>query len=146
HICGCDIVGFIQDAKVGPKRIMVYPGISCHKCPQCRAGSENLCSSFGILGGLSDYNGGYAERVAVPRTNVITLPASLESRHAAALAVSYLTAWNMLRTNGARKGTSLLVYGGASGVGMATIQLAKALGALVITTASTAAKEEFSRL
>jgi NADPH:quinone reductase-like Zn-dependent oxidoreductase len=49
---------------------------------------------------MSNYNGGYAEKVAVPIRNVIKLPGSIKSETAATLSVSYLTAWNMLIANG----------------------------------------------
>jgi NADPH:quinone reductase-like Zn-dependent oxidoreductase len=151
HICGCDIVG----TTIKGQRVMIYPGVSCGKCQYCRGGRrrrrrrtnnarENLCSRFAIIGGLSDYNGGYAERIAVPQKNIIRLPRGLKSEVAATLAVSYLTAWNMLQTNDVSRGNTILVYGASSGVGMATIQLAKALGATVITTVSGNSKHDFA--
>ncbi len=140
HICGCDIIGTIKD-----QRVMVYPGVSCGKCQHCKSGHETLCSQFAIVGGMSDWNGGYAERVAVPLKNVIKLPPALKSETAATLAVSYLVAWNMLKTSGTGKGKTVLVYGAASGVGMATIQIAKALGAKVITTVSGEEKLQFAK-
>lgn len=144
HICGCDIVGTVRKSSSGfeaGERVMVYPGLSCGQCESCRAGRENQCSKFAILGGMSDYDGGYAQQVSVPAANLVRL--GLESKTAASLAVSYLTAWNMLSTNGAKTGKSVLVYGAASGVGMATIQLAKAMGLSVITTAAGKDKSEF---
>src|ERR671923_1378377 len=165
HICGCDIVGTTTAIK--GQRVMIYPGVSCGKCRYCTGSSknrittggerkrknnnngnnkrENLCSQFAIIGGFSDYNGGYAERVAVPEKNVIRLPTTLTDEAAATLAVSYLTAWNMLQTNGASRRKKILVYGASSGVGMATIQLAKALGATVITTVSGNSKYDFAK-
>lgn len=168
HICGCDIVGTTSSIK--GQKVMIYPGVSCGKCQYCTSSSnrirttaarrrkrrnnnkgnddnkrENLCSKFEIIGGLSDYNGGYAERISVPEKNVIRLPSALKDEIAATLAVSYLTAWNMLQTNGASRGKKILVYGASSGVGMATIQLAKALGATVITTASGNSKHDFAK-
>src|SRR5919106_566162 len=165
HICGCDIVG--TTTAINGQRVMIYPGVSCGKCQYCRSSSnrtttrrrsrrrnnnngndnkrENLCSQFAIIGGWSDYNGGYAERVAVPEKNVIRLPSALKDEKAAKLAVSYLTAWNMLQTNGASRKKKILVYGASSGVGMATIQLAKALGATVITTVSGNSKHDFAK-
>ena len=140
HVCGCDIVG-----TVGGQRVMVYPGVSCGRCQHCKSGHENLCNEFAIIGGMSDWNGGYAEKVAVPARNVIKIPKELKSETAATLAVSYLVAWNMLKTNGAGRDKTVLVYGAASGVGMATIQLAGALGAKVITTASGAVKSSFAK-
>lgn len=165
HICGCDIVGTTTASK--GQRVMIYPGVSCGKCQYCTSSNnrktirrttrtrknknngnnerENLCSQFAIIGGFSDYNGGYAERVAVPEKNVIRLPSALKDEAAATLAVSYLTAWNMLQTNGASRKKKILVYGASSGIGMATIQLAKALGATVITTVSGNSKHDFAK-
>ena len=160
HICGCDIVG---TTPIRGQRVMIYPGVSCDKCEYCTSTSKrttarrrkdnnngnnkngNLCSQFEIIGGFSDYNGGYAQRVAVPEKNVIRLPSALKDEIAATLAVSYLTAWNMLQTNGVNRGKKILVYGASSGVGMATIQLAKALGATVITTVSDNSKHDFAK-
>jgi NADPH:quinone reductase-like Zn-dependent oxidoreductase len=167
HICGCDIVGTTTTTTaIKGQRVMIYPGVSCGKCEYCTGTSnrttttrstrkdnnnngnnkrENLCSQFAIIGGFSDYNGGYAELVAVPEKNVIRLPSALKDEAAATLAVSYLTAWNMLQTNGASRGKKILVYGASSGVGMATIQLAEALGATVITTVSSNSKHDFAK-
>lgn len=153
HICGCDIVGTTPAIK--GQRVMIYPGVSCGKCQYCTSSSnnnnnsnnkrENLCNQFAIIGGFSDYNGGYAEQVAVPEKNVIRLPSALKDEAAATLAVSYLTAWNMLQTNGVSRKKKILVYGASSGVGMATIQLAEALGATVITTVSSNSKRDFAK-
>lgn len=140
HICGCDIVGTVKG-----QRVVIYPGASCGKCAHCKGGNETLCSQFAIIGGLSDYNGGYAEKVAVPARNVINLPDSMKGETAATLPVSYLTAWNMLTANGISRGKTVLVYGAASGVGMATIQLAKTFGAYVITTVSSKEKHDFAK-
>src|ERR687893_8182 len=164
HICGCDIVGTTTAIK--GQRVMIYPGVSCGKCEYCTSTGnrrtttrrsrrkdnnngnnkrENLCSQFAIIGGFSDYNGGYAERVAVPEKNIIRLPSTLKDEAAATLAVSYLTAWNMLQTNGVSRKKKILIYGASSGVGMATIQLAEALGATVITTVSGNSKHDFAK-
>lgn len=149
HVCGCDIVGTIRKSAAGfyaGERVMVYPGASCGKCAHCKAGRENLCSQFAIIGGTSDYDGGYAQQAAVPARNVIRLGKTMDFKTAATLAVSYLTAWNMLSASGAKKGKSLLVYGATSGVGMATIQLARALGVSdIIATASGPEKAKFGK-
>lgn len=140
HVCGCDIVG-----KTGSgKSVLVYPGISCGKCVHCRSGTETLCAKFAIVGGMSDYDGGYAERVVVPARNLIPLPKAVKPETAATLAVSYLVAWNMLESSRVGKGKTVLVYGASSGVGMATIQLAKALGSEVMTTVSGREKRDFA--
>ena len=51
----------------------------------------------------------------------------------------------MLQTNGAGRGKKIFVYGASSGVGTATIQLAKALGTVVITTVSGNSKHDFEK-
>lgn len=148
HICGCDIVGTVHKTAHGLKageRVMVYPAVSCGRCAHCKASRENLCSQFALIGGMSDFDGGYAEQVAVPAKNVIRM-GRMKSEVAATLAVSYSVSWNMLKTNDAGRGKSLLVYGAASGVGMATIQLARALGvSKIIATASGSEKAEFAK-
>jgi len=137
HILGCDIAGEIagknRNFPIG-SRVMVYPGLSCGKCSYCKKGKENLCSTFSIIGGFSDVQGGYAEYVKVPLRNIVRIPSRFSFDEAACLGVSYLVSWNMLKSTNAGKGTTLLVYGAGSGVGSATIQLARARGAKVITT------------
>jgi NADPH:quinone reductase-like Zn-dependent oxidoreductase len=149
HICGCDVVGTTTTTIKEKKRVMIYPGVSCGKCQYCRRVGinkhENLCSRFAIIGGMSNYNGGYAERIAVPQKNVIRLPRGLKDEVAATLSVSYLTAWNILQTNDISRRKMILVYGASSGLGMAAIQLAKALGATVITTVSNNSKHYFAK-
>ena len=51
--------------------------------------------------GVSNWNGGYAEKVAVPERNVIRIAKELKSEAATMLSVSFLVAWNMLKANGA---------------------------------------------
>ena len=137
HILGCDIVGEIESRNknipIG-NRVMVFPGLSCGKCFYCRKSKENLCNKFSIIGGFSNIHGGYAECVRVPLRNIVKVPSWLTFDEAACLGVSYLVSWNMLKSANVGRGTTLLVYGAGSGVGSATIQLARARGAKVITT------------
>lgn len=79
----------------------------------------------------------YAEVVAAPALHLVRKPASLSHVEAAALPVAGLTAWQGLVDLGqVTEGDRVLVHGGGGGVGHVAIQLAKALGAHVITTAS----------
>ena len=139
HILGCDIAGEIANKNRDfPMRssVMVYPGLSCGKCSYCKEAKENLCIKFSIIGGFNDVQGGYAEYVRVPSRNILKIPSQFSFDEAACLGVSYLVSWNMLNSTNVGRGTTLLVYGAGSGVGSATIQLARAKGAKVITTAS----------
>jgi putative PIG3 family NAD(P)H quinone oxidoreductase len=90
--------------------------------------------------------GGYAERVAVPAGQVMPVPAGIDLVTAAALPEVAATVWsNVFMVAGLRPDETLLVHGGAGGIGTFAIQLAHALGARVATTGGTAEKLEFCR-
>ncbi|EOD59226.1 NADP-dependent oxidoreductase [Amycolatopsis vancoresmycina] len=91
--------------------------------------------------------GGYAEFVAAPALHLARKPASLTHVEAAALPVAGLTAWQgLVDLGGVTEGDRVLVHGGGGGVGHLAIQLAKALGAHVITTAGGSKREFVSSL
>ena len=82
--------------------------------------------------------GGYAEYVAVPEGQCLPVPKGLSVEEAAALPETVFTVWlNVFRTGRLQPGENLLVHGGSSGIGVTAIQLAKALGSPVYTTAGT---------
>ncbi|MFD7663091.1 NADP-dependent oxidoreductase [Streptomyces sp. NPDC059788] len=85
----------------------------------------------------------YAEVVAAPALHLVPKPASLSHVEASALPVVGLTAWQgLVDLAGVTEGDRVLVHGGGGGVGHVAIQIAKALGAHVITTAG-GSKREF---
>ncbi|WIV55909.1 NADP-dependent oxidoreductase [Amycolatopsis nalaikhensis] len=87
--------------------------------------------------------GAYAEFVAAPALHLVRKPPSLSHVEAAALPVVGLTAWQgLVDHGGVTEGHRVLIHGGGGGVGHVAIQLAKALGAHVVTTAS-GSKREF---
>jgi putative PIG3 family NAD(P)H quinone oxidoreductase len=80
--------------------------------------------------------GGYATKVAVPAGQVMPRPGGVDLRTAAALPEVAATVWsNVMMVAGLRSGETLLVHGGAGGIGTFAIQLAAALGAKVLATA-----------
>jgi putative PIG3 family NAD(P)H quinone oxidoreductase len=82
--------------------------------------------------------GGYAQRVAVPATQLLPVPAGIELSVAAALPEVACTVWsNLVMSARLRPGQLLLVHGGGSGIGTHAIQVAVALGAKVAVTAGT---------
>ncbi len=86
--------------------------------------------------------GGYAEVVSAPAPHLARKPASLSHVEAAALPVVGLTAWQgLVDLGGVSEGDRVLVHGGGGGVGHVAIQIAKALGAHVITTAGRSKRE-----
>jgi len=148
HIPGSDIAGEVVDG--GPSglpagtRVIVHPGLTCGRCAACFAGHDSLCDHYGVVGYQSE--GGYAELVAVPAANLVSIPDGVTFESAAAFPLTFLTAWHMLvsRAN-VRAGETVLVIAAGSGVGQAAVQIAKLHGARVIATAGDAQKLEASR-
>jgi 2-desacetyl-2-hydroxyethyl bacteriochlorophyllide A dehydrogenase len=142
---GCEIAGRIleigsavSDWRPG-EEVVVQSNVFCGECEYCRQGDDSLCLRGEILGVQRD--GGFAEKVKVPARLLLRLPFGVDFDTAAALGLGGSTAMHML-TNRAqvREGNWVLVIGGAGGVGSAAVQIARQLGARVISTASTPAK------
>lgn len=90
--------------------------------------------------------GGYAERVSVPHEQCLPIPSGLSLIEAAAMPETYFTVWtNVFERGRLKAGETILVHGGASGIGTTAIQLARAFGARVLTTAGSDAKCEAAR-
>jgi NADPH2:quinone reductase len=90
--------------------------------------------------------GSYAEFAAVPAATLVPVPDGVALRDAAALMLQGMTAHYLINSTFAlQAGHTALVHAGAGGVGLLLTQLAKAKGATVITTVSTAEKAELSR-
>ena len=142
---GADIAGDVHAVGEGVEGwavgdpVMVAPGISCGACARCASGADQLCPKYGILGETCD--GGLAELVAVPAVNLVAKPERLGYEDAAALTLSFLTAWHMLVARAElREGETVLVHAGGSGVGSSAVQIARYLCARVIATAGSARK------
>jgi len=85
--------------------------------------------------------GGYAQYCVAHETHALPMPSGLTAREAAAIPETFFTVWHNVFERGSLKaGETLLVHGGSSGIGTVAIQLAKAFGARVITTAGSAEK------
>jgi NADPH:quinone reductase-like Zn-dependent oxidoreductase len=150
HVLGSDVAGVVEevgsevrDLPVGTE-VLVNPGISCGACDKCLLGADNLCRQYRILG--EHVRGGYAEKLEIPRQNVLPKPKRLSFEEAACLPLTFLTAWTMLvRRADLKAGETVLVQAAGSGVGSAAVQIAKLLGAKVIATASSEAKLQKAR-
>ncbi|MBA2891658.1 NAD(P)H-quinone oxidoreductase [Nonomuraea soli] len=108
-----------------------YPGLECSGVIiQGGYGFEPGDQVCALLGG-----GGYAERVAVPWEQVMPIPENISITDAAGLPEVVCTVWsNVFMLARLRRGETLLVHGGASGIGTMAVQLAKAHGAHVVAT------------
>jgi NADPH2:quinone reductase len=90
--------------------------------------------------------GGYAEYCLAFETHALPVPANLSMVEAAAIPETFFTVWhNVFERGKLAAGETLLVHGGSSGIGTTAIQLAKALGARIISTAGTPEKCEACR-
>ncbi|MFE4018596.1 NAD(P)H-quinone oxidoreductase [Streptomyces sp. NPDC059101] len=112
-----------------------YPGLECSgRIAAIGPGVHGWAVGDEVCALLS--GGGYAEKVAVPAGQVLPLPPGVDVVTAAALPEVACTVWsNVFMIAHLRPGETLLVHGGASGIGTMAIQLAKAVGARVAVTA-----------
>ncbi len=141
HVGGSDVAGTVEELgggvdRVGVgERVVVNPSLSCGRCESCAAGEVPLCPEYRILGEHTD--GGFTELVAVPAANVYRLPDHLSFEAAAALPVSYMTAWRAVVGRGrVRPGEDVLVLGASGGTASAAVQVAKLAGARVFAVTS----------
>jgi NADPH:quinone reductase-like Zn-dependent oxidoreductase len=125
-ILGCDAAGLDEDGN----EVVVHSVISD---PDWR-GDETLDPRRSLLSEI--HPGTFAERVAVPRRNLLPKPPELSFEEAACLPTAWLTAYRMLFTRGGVvPGMSVLIQGGGGGVATAATALASAAGARVWVTA-----------
>lgn len=147
HIGGSDIAGVVEAVGEGVAsmdpglRVVVNPSLWCGHCRFCVLGQESMCVEFRIIGEHTD--GGFAEFVAVPATNVYPIPDGMRFVDAAALPVSYQTAWRAVVSRArVRPAEDVLVLGASGGTAIAAIQIALLCGARVFAVTSGAANVE----
>lgn len=150
HILGSDISGTIS--KIGSKvsnsfyedqKVVVDPGLYDGTCEFCCQGQHSLCKNYGILG--EHVRGGYSEFVAIPESNIISVPdiSPISLLDAAAVPLTFMTAYRMLMSRARLKiGEDVLITGISGGVAIAALQIAKTMGARTFVTSSSDEKLE----
>jgi NADPH:quinone reductase-like Zn-dependent oxidoreductase len=145
QIMGLDGAGTIVELDADETRLKVgdavvlHPGIGCGRCEFCQRGEHILCTSAKYLGEHRD--GTFAEFVCLPVENVFPMPKGLDFVEAAALGVSYPTAWRMIFTKArVQPWESVLIFGIGGSVSLAALQLVKLIGARAIVTSRDSAK------
>jgi NADPH:quinone reductase-like Zn-dependent oxidoreductase len=145
HIMAGDAAGVIEAVGPGVKtwapgdRVMINPGLSCYQCESCLAGEHSLCETYRLLG--EHVPGTAAEYIVVPARNLGMVPDRMSWAQAAAYSLATITSWRMLKTRAQLKaGETVLIWGIGGGVSLASLQIAKLLGAKVIATSSSDAK------
>src|SRR3954467_6482309 len=124
-ILGCDAAGLDEEGN----EVVVHAVVS----DPSWSGDETLDPKRSLLS--ERYQGTFADRVLVPRRNVVPKPASLSFEEAACLPTAWLTAYRMLFVRGGlRPGDSVLVQGAGGGVATALVALGRAAGLRVYAT------------
>ncbi len=125
-VLGSDAAGVVLKApaasglKAGDE-VLVYPAEGCGSCPACERGDDPLCPDFKIYGAFRD--GGLAERMALPARNCVRKPPQLDFITAAAVPITYITAWHMLTARALlRPGEMILIQAAGSGVSTANVR------------------------
>ena len=132
----------IKNFKIGDK-VVIQPGTFNQDDEYCKIKMENYSHSYGILGETE--NGVQAEYVSLKEQNLHLMSEYLSFEEAASMQLVFMTAYQMLVTRaGLLKGQTILIYGATSGVGSAAIQIAKDLGAKVVTTVGNSAKINYA--
>jgi NADPH:quinone reductase-like Zn-dependent oxidoreductase len=149
HIGGSDVAGEID--RVGPgvdpsrigERVVLNPSLWCGRCRECARGEESMCATYRILGEHTD--GGFAEYVTAAADRAYRLPDAMPFEEAAALPISYQTAWRALLSRARlQPGDDVLVLGASGGTAAAAVQIAHWAGARVF--AVTAGAENVARV
>lgn len=133
-VLGCDAAGLDEDGN----EVVIYAVVGD---PEPGGGDETLDPARSLLS--ERYDGTFAERVAVPRRNLLPKPSCLSFAEAACLPTAYLTAYRMLfGKTGLQPGATVLVQGAGGGVATALILLGRAAGYRVWATSRSEAKRE----
>ena len=141
RILGCDIAGEV--AAISPNastslklgdRVILNNRVTCGTCPNCQLGLDQSCPKQQRIG--VDRDGGHAEYITAPAVNAHVIPDAMDFTEAAALPIAAHTVWHCMVTQAeVRPWDDVLVQAAGSGVGSMAIQIAKMVGARVITTA-----------
>jgi 2-desacetyl-2-hydroxyethyl bacteriochlorophyllide A dehydrogenase len=131
-VLGHEIAGVIS--KTGERvkgivegdRVCVHYIRSCGNCSFCKTGRENFCEEYQMIG--KDIDGGFAEYIGVPASNVLKLPDTLPFEQACILGCAVSTTYHALKRGRIRAGDTVVIYG-IGGLGAQAIQLAKIFNA-----------------
>lgn len=134
---GSDVKG------LSPGDIVAFYGAkTCGACEPCREGRDNFCEGARAMYGFN-IDGFLRDRLNIPARLAVKAPKGLDAISAACAPITFGTVEHMLFDNAKLKsGETILVQAGGSGIGTAAIQLAKSVGATVITTVGSDEKME----
>ena len=146
HVPGHEVSGVVEDA--GPEtgfepgeRVLVYNYWACGYCPQCLIGREQLCENLeGWVGFMTP--GGFQEYLLVPFDQLLRVPSKITAEEACAASCAFGTGYRSVVTRGRVQPGEVVVIQGVGGVGLHTLQIARAAGAHVLAVDIDEAKLE----
>jgi len=127
----CDVGKNVRRWKTGD-RVTVPFAVGCGACPQCLSGNQQICDDY-FQPGFTAW-GSFAEYVAIPHAevNLVRLPDALDFVASASLGCRFITAFRAVVAQGRAAPGEWVIVHGCGGLGLATIMIARALGANVI--------------
>jgi len=138
-ILGHEAAGVVRGGAMDGKRVVVNPLVTCGECRDCLSGRENLCAKREIIS-MPPRQGAFAEKIAVPKRNIIEIPAGLDMTRAA-LAEPLATSWHgvTLADRHAERplAEARALVMGAGAVGLGAALALKAFGCADVTVAET---------
>ena len=148
-ILGSDGAGTIIEIGAGIKEwkigddVVIQPGTYEKDCSMVKKGKENFSKTYGILGETE--NGVQCEYAVLYPYNIYPKPKHLSFIEAASMPLVFMTAYQMLIKRALLNASeTVLIYGATSGIGTAAIQIAKDIGAHIITTVGSESKFDYA--
>ena len=152
QVMGHETVGRVRD--LGPdvegvaigQLVTVNPVMSCHECPACLSGQEHWCSRRVVLGVAPELPAAFADRVAVPASNIVPLPEHMPEE-LGALAEPMAVGYHAVRRGQPNPDDRVLVIGGGP-IGQACLLAARRLGvqAMALSDVSPSRRDLCARL
>jgi 6-hydroxycyclohex-1-ene-1-carbonyl-CoA dehydrogenase len=135
-ILGHEPSGTVQDVGFKTKSfkvedwVLIPPVFSCGYCENCRLGRENICLNMVMVG--NHVNGAFAEYIAVPAKDCQHLPKELPLEESCIIADAISTPYHAVKNRAQVKAGDTVVVFGCGGVGINVVQVAAAVGGIVI--------------
>ncbi|MBW4636570.1 MAG: zinc-dependent alcohol dehydrogenase family protein [Iphinoe sp. HA4291-MV1] len=151
HVIGHEFCGVVEEVgsevtkfKKGDHVICPF-NLGCGSCEYCLSGHQNTCSDLKIAG--LNVTGGYGQFAHIPKAdfNLVPLPESISFVEAASMGCRFMTAYHGVVDQAQVKAGEWVAVYGCGGVGLATVQIASALGANVIAISNNEKKLSAAR-
>lgn len=147
-VMGHEIAGVVDSGPMAGQRVTVNPLLTCGRCDACVAGTPQLCDNQQNIG-LPPNQGGFADRVVVPETNIVAIPDAMDFRTAALsepVAVAYHAVQLGVRTLRRPLSAARVAVLGGGAIGLATALVAISQGARSVLLGETSASRRASAM